>query len=57
MLYIFKIVSVLTFLKIVHLIVPINCKNVANLNSPGLMKIGIWYVRGLYGKEKLLRKE
>ena len=32
-LYIFKIVSVLTFLKIVLLIVPINCKNFANLNS------------------------
>ena len=31
MLYIFKIVSVLTFLKIVLLIVPINCKNFANL--------------------------
>ena len=31
--YIFKIVSVLTFLKIVLLIVPINCKNFANLNS------------------------
>jgi len=27
-LYIFKIVSVLTFLKIVLLIVPINCKNI-----------------------------
>ena len=31
--YIFKIVSVLTFLKIVLLIVPINCKNFANLDS------------------------
>ena len=31
-LYIFKIFFVLTFLKIVHLIVPINCKNFANLN-------------------------
>ena len=30
MLYIFEIVSVLTFLKIVLLIVPINCKNFAN---------------------------
>ena len=29
-LYIFKIVSVLTFLKIVLLIVPINCKNFAS---------------------------
>jgi len=35
-LYIFKIVSVLTFLKIVLLIVPINCKNFANLNSTSL---------------------
>jgi hypothetical protein len=35
-LYIFKIVSVLTFLQIVLLIVPINCKNVANLNSTSL---------------------
>ena len=33
MFYIFKIVSVLTFLKIVLLIVPIDCKNFANLNS------------------------
>jgi len=32
-LYIFKIVSVLTFLKIVLLIVSINRKNFANLNS------------------------
>jgi len=32
-LYIFKIVSVLTFLKIVLLIVPINFKNFANLDS------------------------
>jgi hypothetical protein len=32
-LYNLKIVSVLTFLKIVLLIVPINCKNFANLNS------------------------
>ena len=32
MLYIFKIVSVLTFLKTVLLIVPINCKNFANLD-------------------------
>jgi hypothetical protein len=32
-LYNFKIVSVLTFLKIVLLIVPINCKNSANLSS------------------------
>jgi hypothetical protein len=31
--YIFKIVSVLTFLKIVLLIVPTNFKNFANLNS------------------------
>ena len=36
MLYIFKIFSVLTFLKIVLLIVPINCKNFANLNSTSL---------------------
>jgi len=36
MLYIFKIVSVLTFLKIVLLIVPINFKNFANLNSTSL---------------------
>jgi len=35
-LYIFKIVSVLTFLKIVLLIVPINCKNFANLSSTSL---------------------
>jgi hypothetical protein len=33
---IFKIVFVLTFLKIVLLIVPINCKNFANLNSTSL---------------------
>ena len=32
-LYIFKVVSILTFLKIVLLILPINCKNFANLNS------------------------
>jgi len=25
--------------------------------NPGLMKIGVWNVRGLYGKEKLLLKE
>jgi len=25
--------------------------------NPGLMKIGIWNVRGLYGKEKLLQEE
>ena len=31
--YIFKIASVLTFLKIVPLIVYINCKNSVNLNS------------------------
>ena len=35
-LYIFKIVSVLTFLKIVLLIVPIDCKNFANLKSTSL---------------------
>jgi len=35
-LYPFKIVSVLTFLKIVLLVVPINCKNFANLNSTSL---------------------
>ena len=35
-LYILKIVSVLTFLKIVLLIVPINCKKFANLNSTSL---------------------
>jgi len=36
MLYNFKIVSVLIFLKIVLLIVPINCKNFANLSSTSL---------------------
>jgi hypothetical protein len=25
--------------------------------NPGLMKIGVWNVRGLYGKEKLLQGE
>ena len=35
-LYIFKLVSVLTFLKIVLLIVPINCKNFTNLDSTSL---------------------
>jgi len=35
-LYIFKIVPVLTFLKIVLLIETINCKNFANLNSTSL---------------------
>ena len=25
--------------------------------NQGLMKIGIWNVRGLYGKEKLLQEE
>ena len=35
-LYNFKIVSVLTFLKIVLLIVPFNCKNFANLSSTSL---------------------
>jgi len=25
--------------------------------NPGLMKIGVWNVRGLYGKEKLLQEE
>ena len=39
MLYIFKIVSVLTFLKIVLLIVPINCKNFANLDSTSLGRL------------------
>ena len=38
-LYNFKIVSVLTFLKIVFLIVPINCKNFANLNSTSFGKL------------------
>jgi len=35
-LYIFKIVSFLTLLKIVLLILPINCKKIANLNSTSL---------------------
>jgi hypothetical protein len=35
-LYNFKIVSVLTFLKIVLLIVPINCKKIASLSSTSL---------------------
>jgi hypothetical protein len=35
-LYNFKIVSVLTFIEIVLLIVPINCKNFANLSSTSL---------------------
>jgi len=35
-LYNFKMVSVLTFLKMVLLIVPINCKNFANLSSTSL---------------------
>jgi hypothetical protein len=35
-LYISKIVSVLTFLKIVQLIVPVNCKNFANLKFTSL---------------------
>ena len=39
-LYIFKIVSIPTFLKIVLSIVPINCKNFANLNSTSLEN---WY--------------
>jgi low affinity Fe/Cu permease len=38
-LYIFKIVSVLTFLKIILLIIPINCRNFANLNSKLLEKL------------------
>jgi hypothetical protein len=25
--------------------------------NPGLMKIGVWNVRDLYGKEKLLQEE
>jgi exonuclease III len=25
--------------------------------NPDLMKIGVWNVRGLYGKEKLLQEE
>jgi len=25
--------------------------------NPSLLKIGVWYVRGLYGKEKLLQEE
>ena len=25
--------------------------------NPGLMKIGVWNVRGLYGREKLLQEE
>jgi len=25
--------------------------------NPGLLKIGVWNVRGLYGKEKLLQEE
>ena len=25
--------------------------------NPGLMKISVWNVRGLYGKEKLLKEE
>jgi len=35
-LHIFKILSVLNFLNIFPLIVPFNCKNVANLNSTSL---------------------
>ena len=35
-LYILKMVSVLNFLKIVLLIVPINCKNFASFNSTSL---------------------
>ena len=35
-LYIFKMVSVLTFPKIVLLILPINCTNFANLDSTSL---------------------
>ena len=35
-LYIFKIVSVLTFLKIVLLVLPIDCKNFANLDYTSL---------------------
>ena len=35
-LYIFKIVFVLTFLKLVLLIVPINCKNFASFDSTSL---------------------
>ena len=38
--YIFKMVSILTFLKIVLLIVPINCKTFASLDSTSLEKIG-----------------
>jgi len=36
MFYILKIFSVLTFLKIVLVIVPINCKHFANFNSTSL---------------------
>ena len=36
--YNFKTVSVLTFLKIVLFIVPINCKNFANLNSTSFIR-------------------
>jgi len=25
--------------------------------NPGLMKIGVWNVRGLYGKERLMQEE
>ena len=39
-LYICKMVSILTFLKIVLLIVPINCKTFASLDSTSLEKIG-----------------
>jgi hypothetical protein len=50
-LYNFKIVSVLTFLKIVLLIVPTNCKNFANLRlvlAPrGIIDTDRWYPQNL----------
>jgi len=45
-LYNFKIVSVLTLLKIVLLIVPINCKNFANLSSTSPNQIEQIFIKG-----------
>jgi len=32
-------------------------KAIKRTMNPGLMKTGVWNVRGLYGKDKLLQEE
>ena len=56
-LYFFKIVSVLTFLKIVLLIVSNNCKNFANLDSTSLEKKVNWLTCSGYKTDDYISRE